>query len=161
MSDALQKAIDSLKIRDVYLRSSNASLEDEFEPKYDPDLDKLDMQLKHIVTSSNLLELVEDSDTHCIFRVFIELGVRWVTHSPEKDESEEPETKAYIEGVMVAEYDMKSNPGSEALKLFAMQNASFHVWPYWREYVTSHCQRMNLPKMVMPAVQFASNHDSD
>ncbi len=157
--DALQKAIDSLKIRDVYLRSSNASLEDEFEPKYDPDIDNLDTQLKHIVASSSVLELVEENDTRCIFRVFIELGVRWVAHNSE--ENEEPETRAFIESVMVAEYYMKSNPGAEALKLFAMQNASFHVWPYWREYVTSHCQRMNLPKMVMPAVQFSSNHDSD
>ena len=161
MNNALQKAIDSLKIRDVYLRSSNASLEDDFEPKYDPDIDNLDTQIKHIVTSSNVLELLEEDDKHCIFRVFIDLGVRWVTHSPEENENEEPETKAFIEGVMVAEYYMKSNPGPEALKLFAMQNASFHVWPYWREYVTSHCQRMNLPKMVMPAVQFASNHDDD
>lgn len=161
MDTALQKAIDCLHIRDVYLRSSSASLEDAFEPKYDPDPGKLNVQLKHIVARSNVLELEEENATHSIFRVFIELGVRWVIPAPEKNENEEPEIKAFIEGVMVAEYYMKSDPGPEALKLFARKNASFHVWPYWREYVTSHCQRMNLPKMVMPAVQFASNQEPD
>jgi len=161
MDAALQKAIDCLKIRDVYLYSSSASLEDAFEPKYDPDLDKLEMQFKHMVTRSNVLELEEDNNTVNLFRVFVGLGTRWVLPNSEQDSVDDPEIKAHIEGVMVAEYLMQSDPGPDALKQFAMKNASFHIWPYWREYLTAHCQRMNLPKLVMPAVQFASNQDTD
>jgi hypothetical protein len=161
MDAALQEAIDSLKIRDVYLYSSSALLEDAFEPKYDPDLDKLEVQFKHAVTRSNVLELEEGNKTINLFRVYVELGTRWVLPNLVQDSDSDPEIKAHIEGVMVAEYLMRSDPGPDALKQFAMKNASFHIWPYWREYLTSHCQRMNLPKLIMPAVQFASNQGAD
>jgi hypothetical protein len=31
-----------------------------------------------------------------------------------------------------------------------LHNASFHLWPFWREYVVSQCNRMNLPKISIP-----------
>lgn len=161
MNKALQKAIDCLKIRDVYLHSSRASLEDAFEPKYDSDLDKLEVQFKHIVTRSSVLELDEGNRTINLFRVFVELGTRWIISGERKNGDKALEVKAYIEGTMVAEYLMLDDPGPEALNQFAMKNASFHIWPYWREYLTSQSVRMNLPKLVMPTVQFASNQDSD
>lgn len=160
MNEALQKAIDCLKICDVYLHSSSASLEDAFEPKYDSNLDKLEVQFKHIVIRSNVLELSEDNQTANLFRVFVELGARWIIPGERKNGAEDLEVKAYIEGVMVAEYLMQTDPGPEALEQFAINNASFHIWPYWREYLAAQCLRMNLPKLVMPAVQFASNQDS-
>ena len=161
MDTALQKVIDCLKIRDVYLYSSSASLVDAFEPKYDPNLDKLEVQFKHIVSRSNVLEVDESSKTIKLFRVFVEFGARWVLLGTGQDSVDSTQIKAYIEGVMVAEYLMQDDPGPDALKQFAMKNASFHIWPYWREYLTAHCQRMNLPKLVMPAVQFSSNQESD
>lgn len=157
MNAALQTAIDCLKIRDVYLYSSNASLKDTFEPKYDPDINKLEVQFKHIVTRSSVLELKEDDNTLKLFRVFVELGARWVLPIRKENTVETPEIKAHIEGIMIAEYLMQPDPGQDALKRFAMKNASFHIWPYWREYLTAHCQRMNLPKLVISTVQFANN----
>lgn len=158
MNEALQKAINCLRIRDVYLHSSRASLEDGFEPKYDSDLDRLEAQFKHIVTRSSILELDDGNRTINLFRVFVELGARWVVAGGKKNGDEDLEVKAYIEGTMVAEYLMLDDPGPETLNQFAMKNASFHIWPYWREYLTSQSVRMNLP---MPTVQFASNQDSD
>lgn len=161
MDDALQKAIDCLTIQDVYLRSSSAVLEDAFEPKYAPYLDKLEVQFKHVVTHLNVLDLKQDDNTIHLFRVFVELGARWVLPVGKDDRSDDPKVMAYIEGVMVAEYQMHTNPGEEVLKAFALKNASFHIWPYWREYLTSHCLRMNLPKLVLPTRQFASNQGSE
>ena len=68
-----------------------------------------------------------------------------------------PAVAAVIEAEMMAEYAMATNPGHGALDVFARHNASFHVWPYWRELVSSQCLRMSLPKLVLPARQFASN----
>ncbi len=161
MDDALQKAIDCLTIQDVYLRSSSAALEDAFEPKYAAHLDELEVQFKHVVTKSNVLELKRDDDTINLYRVFVELGTRWVLPVGKDDRSDDTKVMAYIEGVMVAEYQMQTNPGEEALKAFALKNASFHVWPYWREYLTSHCFRMNLPKLTLPTRQFARNQGSE
>ncbi|MEW8426133.1 MAG: preprotein translocase subunit SecB [Candidatus Thiodiazotropha sp.] len=160
MTDDLQYAIECLSIRDVYMRSSNSALEGNFEPKYDTELENLEVQYKHVVTQSNVLELNEGEENAIqLFRVFVELGARLVL--PLKEDNDEPVVMAYIEGVMVAEYQMDNNPGPEALKTFALKNASFHVWPYWREYLSSQCLRMNLPKLVLPTRQFASNQDSE
>lgn len=159
MNKKLQKAIDCLKIHDVYLRSSEASLSEGFEPKYDPEINTLEIQFKHIVTYSNTLLLEEeDRESTNLFRVFIEFGTRWVEASEEGPNDEDGEcVKAKIEGVMVAEYRMEDDPGKEALKEFALNNASYHVWPYWREYLTTQCMRMNLPKIILPTMQIAQN----
>jgi len=159
MVGTLQDAIDNLSIHDVYLRSSSAMLAENFEPRYDTELENLKVQFKHIVTHSNVLELEEpEGNTTNLFRVFVELGTRWVLHARESDEED---VKAHIEGVMVAEYQMYQNPGKDALKEFALKNASYHIWPFWREYLSSQCLRMNLPKLVLPVKQFASNPVAD
>jgi len=156
----LQKAIDSLRINDVYLRSSHTSLADDFDPKFDGEKESLEVQFKHIVSRSDVVALGSEDSGENLFRVFIDFGARWVESAglgkvaPEK---EEPAVKAVIEGVMVAEYMMIDDPGTEALKAFAFNNASFHVWPYWREFLSAQCLRMNLPKVMIPAKQFAAN----
>ena len=54
MDEALQQAIDALQIRDVYLRATQALLVDDFEPKYDSNLDAFELQLQHVVTHSSV-----------------------------------------------------------------------------------------------------------
>ncbi|MEA3278871.1 MAG: preprotein translocase subunit SecB [Pseudomonadota bacterium] len=159
MSEQLQRAIESLEIHDVYLRSSESRLSEGFEPKYAPELETLDVQLKHVVTHSNTLLLEEDEgEPTKLFRVFIELGTRWVdARGDESSDDDDARVKAKIEGIMVAEYRVEGDPGKEALKEFALRNASYHVWPYWREYLTTQCMRMNLPKIVLPTTQIAQN----
>jgi len=161
MSEALQRAIASLEIHDVYLYSSQAFLKEKFEPKYDSTLDDLVVQYKHNVMRSSVLILEGGEEKIKLFRVFIELGARWISSSTQKDVVEAQDIKAQIEGTMVAEYLMKTDPGEEALSQFALKNASYHIWPYWREYATAHSQRMNLPKLVLPTVQFSNNRESD
>lgn len=156
MDEALQKAIDALQIRDVYLRAAQSLLVDDFEPKYDLDLDAFEVQLKHVVTQSSILELVQEGEaTTKLFRVFVHFGTRWLAPAVTAETADEDRVRAVIEGTMVAEYEMKSDPGAEALKKFALRNGSYHVWPYWREFLATQCLRMNLPKVMLPAVQFA------
>ncbi len=158
MNETLQKAIECLNIHDVYLRSSEAMLADGFEPKYEQDLvDTLDVQFMHVVTHSSLLVLEEEGEnTVQLFRVFVKLGARWLDPT-EPEDGDGSQLKAQIEAVMVAEYQMNEDPGKDALKEFALHNASYHIWPYWREYLMTQSIRMNLPKLVIPAVQFANN----
>lgn len=158
MNEALQQAIDSLQIQDVYLRSASAEMVPNFEPKYDPEVDTLKVQFKHVVTRSDILELENGTDSQRLFRVYVDLGARWIAPSSE-GEDKEPEEKARIEATMSAEYLMDDDPGKEALNLFALHNASYHIWPYWREYLSAQCLRMNLPKITLPAVQFAANRE--
>lgn len=158
----LQQAIDCLKIKDIYLRSSKADLADHFEPKYDPDVESLEVQFKHFVTQSSVLLLEEQGadkgqNGTQLFRVFITLGARWVIPPTKVDTKSGDRVRAEIEVVMMAEYLMQKDPGQDALKEFALRNASYHIWPFWREYLTTQCMRMNLPKLILPTMQVAQN----
>lgn len=156
MSEVSQDAKDNLKIQDVYLRASNTELVNGFEPKFDSELESLELQFKHIVTHSNILELQQDSENSIkLFRVFVDFGTRWVLPQDKK----EPDVKAHIEATMVADYQMAKELDPETLKVFALKNASYHIWPYWREFLSSQCIRMHLPKVTMPTMQIASNSD--
>ena len=163
MTSALQRAIDALKIEDVSIRSTSASVAEEFEPRLDPRADELEVALKHEVTGYETIEIEPmEGPTRTLFRVLVDLGVRWSEPSEERDahdkiseDANDVVEVAVIRATMVAEYAMRESPGEDALTQFALENASFHVWPYWREYVASQCYRMNLPRFMLPTRQFA------
>lgn len=160
---ALQKAIDCLTIQDVFQQAAVSKIGEGFDPKYSSD-DEFDIEFKHVVKRSEVIQ-IQNEDDLCIFRVYIDLGVRWV--SADKDDEidnkntmdieNSAEILAFIESTYVAEYLLRDRPGKNALNEFALNNASYHVWPYWREYIMSQGMRMNLPKIALPAVQFATN----
>lgn len=152
---SLREAIDNLEIRDVYVKSLIASSADDFEPKYYENFDSLTQQNKHLVSKSSII-VVDGSDTDPdkVFRVHVEYGVRWSEAS-----EQEGEQKAIIEAEFVVEYLMKKELNSDCLSAFALKNASFHVWPYWRELVSSQCERMQMPRIIMPTLQLASNRN--
>ncbi|WP_237045276.1 hypothetical protein [Aquipseudomonas alcaligenes] len=154
MSAFLQKAKDSLHIRDVYLRDLRSACFDGFDPKYADDLDSLEVQTMHFVRRSEVVQL--DSQESLLFRVFILLGTRWVDP---RVSSEEHSTQAMIEAEFVAEYAMSEQLEKDCLDEFALRNASYHVWPYWRELLMSQCTRMHLPRLVMPTTQVAQNSE--
>ncbi|PPK75626.1 hypothetical protein B0F87_10595 [Methylobacter tundripaludum] len=163
MNANLQKAIDSLDIHDVYLRGSIAKCFDDFDPKYNNELEKLAFQTKHIVKQSEVVEvgkeIVELKKRQLLLRVFIDFGVRWVDTSIE-DEAQS--VCAMIEAEFVAEYVIKEEMDQACIDEYARKNASYHVWPYWREFLMNQCNRMHLPRLVLPAMQLAHNrHQPD
>lgn len=148
----LQKAIDNLRIQDVYLRDSFARCADDFCPKYAPELASLVVQQMHMVRQSTVAEVEDDGR---LLQVFIRLGARWI--NPE-DKADEPHIFAIIEGEYIAEYQMLDELDQTCIEAFAVKNASFHVWPYWREYLSSHCERLRLPRLILPTMQFSQNN---
>jgi len=164
MNELLQKAINCLEIQDIYMKSSSSSLAEGPGPKYINEND-LNSELKHKVIQCEIMTLnyKENSDMK-IFRVLIDFEARWVIHydvSGKENNVDELDIRANIGASFLAEYLLKNNPGQDALNEFALKNAIYHIWPYWREYLMSQCARMNLPKVTVPAVQFAhSNKDT-
>lgn len=159
MNEELQNAITSLEVSDVYLRDLRAQLSEGFDPKYDVQGEELVSQFRHVVTHSEVV--ATDGQEHddfdpevMIFRVFVQLGVRWLIPGSAEDEAN---VVATIESEFIAEYAMHSFPGDDALKEFSYQNASFHIWPYWRELLMNQCVRMNLPRLALPMMQLAEN----
>ena len=164
MSKELQEAIDNLSIRDVYLYSSYCKVDDNFEPKFE-DGNNIENEFKHYVTQSQILEVEEDDGSKSkLFRVFVELGARFIRQGEVKEEQSSDDsttdTLAIIEATFVSEYRVKKDISEESMKTFSLKNASYHIWPYWREYLMTQCNRMNLPKIAAPMIQLAQNGES-
>ncbi|WP_419642195.1 preprotein translocase subunit SecB, partial [Thiolapillus sp.] len=120
MNAELQKAIECLRIQDVYLRNSQGDLMEGFDPKYSPEANDLAVQFKHVVTCEDVLQLQEDEKEVTLFRVHIDLGARWVVLPEPKveggsEEKEEENIKAVIEATFLAEYLIEGEPGQKAL----------------------------------------------
>lgn len=155
ISADLQKAIDSLHIQDVYVRDQIASCYGDFDPKYAADMDRLVVQQMHLVNQSNVVEL--DNVTR-LLRVFVRLGARWV--DPE-EKNEELSVRAVIEAEFIAEYQITEELEQACLDEFSLVNASYHIWPYWRELLSNQCARMHLPRLILPTMQLAHNRHQD
>lgn len=149
----LQKAIDSLRISDIYVRNLESKSFDGFDPKH-TGLEGLVIQTKHLVTKS---EIVQIDNNEKLFRVFVEVGVKWAT----EDEEKELTPQVFIEAEYVAEYAVNGELEGECFNEFALRNVSYHVWPYWRELLTSQCDRMRLPRIMLPMTQIAHNQNSE
>lgn len=148
VSAELQKAIDNLRIRDVYSKSNQSDCLNGFDPKYSDELNELTVQQMHVVKQSSIVEVEDDGQ---LLRVNIVFGTRWV-----KDiEGIELDVKAFVEASFVAEYQITKVLEQKSVDEFALKNASIHVWPYWREFLASQCDRMRLPKAMLPIMQLA------
>lgn len=152
ISSELQKAIDTLHIYDVYQRELTARCHDEFDPKIPDQLEKLSVQIKHHVRQSQVIKS-QNSDDH-LLRVFVEVAARWMQTDSGEDDSK---VKASIEAVYIAEYTMDEFLEQPCIDEFSLKNVSYHIWPYWREQLSSQCDRMELPKVILPVMQLAHN----
>lgn len=147
---ALQQAIDALQINDVYLKSTQAHCDNDFDAK-SSDVDSLLLQQMHIVQNA---EVVQVDDSTQFLRINVRLGARWVVAEGDDQPGEDADVKAFIEADFIAEYLMNSELEEPSIAEFAQKNASYHVWPYWREYLASQCERFRLPRLMLPATQF-------
>jgi hypothetical protein len=151
INSALQKAIGILQIQDVYLRDTVVRCVDDFDPKYHSSYDTLTFQTRHFVKQSLV---VECDNAQRLLRVFVDVGARWVE---ERAGHDEPIIKVFIEAEFVAEYLMPEPLDQTSIDEFSLNNVSYHVWPYWREFLNSICTRMHLPRAVLPTIQLAQN----
>ena len=147
VSKPLQLAIETLHINDVYLKFTRAQCIDDFDPKFADVQTELQVQQLHAVRRSEVIQVEGDGQ---LLRVYIRLGTRWIMPR----EGDEPEVKAFIEADFIAEYLMTTPLEQASIDEFSLKNASYHVWPYWREFLSSQCERMRLPRVVMPTKKF-------
>lgn len=162
----LERAQRALRICDVFMRGATLSVSDSYE-YLATDGENFRSQSRHLVERSEILVSEGEGEAkRVLFRVHLDLGFRWglAAQAPKQqfvteDEDEKLgfEELGRIEAKYVAEYEITQELASECLDAFALQNASYHVWPYWREFITSSCSRMNVPKQTLPTMQLAQN----
>lgn len=144
----LQQAVDALQFNNISLFASQCSIADQYLPAYDPATSALQVQFRHLVSKREQVDITDDEENIIrIVRFHVDFGARLIVPLG----SDEAEQKALIEATFIAEYELKQDDlTEEAITEFALKNVMFNVWPYWREYLTSTCDRMNLPKIQLP-----------
>lgn len=146
ISPALQQAINSLKIQDVYLRWAHSECIEGFRPQSE-DFSKLQEQQMLVVKQAEVFEIAGNG---YLLKILILFGFRWVNSVTE---NAEPEVKAWIEAEFIAEYQFTADLSQDSINEFASKNASYHVWPYWREHLATQTEKLRLPRAVLPTMQ--------
>lgn len=149
ISSELQKAIDTLQIQDVYLRSSQTTCDDDFDPKYVQDIETLGIQQMQFIKQTQIAEIESGG---FLARIFVLMGNRWTQPAAENID---PKIEMTIEAEFIAEYFMSSELDQACLNEFAQKNVIVHVWPYWREFLSSQCDRLRFARLVVPNFQLA------
>ncbi|WP_019676046.1 hypothetical protein [Arsukibacterium perlucidum] len=155
--EALQRAIKGLSVHDVYLKHSEFFTKDGWDPKRPGDISFV-YQFMTDVEKSEVFGINEEAEASVknFFAVYVKVGCRLVS---EGEDSKPDAIFGQVEATFIAEYLLDKDfdvADEEALTAFAVENASFHVWPYWREYLMATCMRLNLPKVALPVRQFTS-----
>ncbi len=147
----LQNAQNNLQFNDAYLKSTNCFTGDDFDPKA-TNWEKIAYQFIHVVKGSEVVSVIDDENEEIYyFRVFVKVGCRFIDN--EDRDKDEPDILSRIEAIFCSEYMMRDKTRDEdELKIFALKNASYHIWPFWREYLLNMCNRLNLPKVALPTM---------
>lgn len=153
--EAIERAKAGLNFEDLFQLKTESWTVGNIDPKYDLNGDSLFIQLKHAVQQSSIHEILIEEKSQKLFRVLIELGVRFIRGDqadPDKQTTIAQIEASYYVSYVVNNADLLKD--KMALDAFALHNASYHVWPFWREFAMSQSQRMNLPKVSIPMVLF-------
>jgi preprotein translocase subunit SecB len=171
----LQKAIAAISIKDVSFESFSSTLLNEFDPQFDSRADSLAYQTRVNVAGFEVIETRYETDNdnssntednpepEYALRVSVSLGIRLGEAGKLTRNNTDPAAVALIESKMLAYYDINDNniiEDQDAIEEFVLQNAAFHVWPYWREFVSSSLQRLSLKKITLPFMKKAQNNSA-
>jgi len=152
-TELLKLAQQNLEFESLFQNTVQAELTNGFEPKQTMTAkNALSVQFRHAVTNSMVLEVKNANANvkHNIFRVKIAVGLRYLKA---KNKQNIQEVAAKIEATYSIDYlvqDKELLENQEALDEFALKNASYHLWPFWREFAMAQAQRMNLPPVPLP-----------
>jgi len=157
-SKKFQKAKDSLQCHDIYLKNTTSFTADKFEPN-SVDWNDYVYQFIHLVRGSEVVGVTDEVGKESqYFKVYVDVGCRFIAKKDQ--EIEDPKLYAQIEASFCSEYFMMDeNLDEDSLKVFALQNVSYHIWPFWREYLMNMCNRLNLPKVSLPTMQIKPQND--
>ena len=150
---ALESAKRALSIRDVMLKGSVVESGDgviiqDLIPSKDNYLQEF-----RGVQNVDFIELEADEDSSVfLYRFNYRVGIRLIAGSGDSEAKEEDlDVLVTIVTDFDACYHASSELSDEELKKYEENNVGYHVWPYWREYVQSTCQRLGLtPSIPVP-----------
>jgi hypothetical protein len=148
---ALQRAIESLAVADVFARSMSISVAEGFEPKYESKDLEVAWRFRPIASRRYVLqEQPDDASPRNMAMVLVETSVRFLRAKADEAEETEARVRAQIDTVFCAEYHVTKELDDEAMDVFSHTNVMYHVWPYWRELIQTESMRVRLPIFTLP-----------
>lgn len=155
MNDAIQQVIDRLNIDDVAHVRSNYWITDDYLAR-PPEEMSIRLQLRTQFDRCDVDELPgPDDDVICRYRFLYELGIRILDNGVDEGDEGQDGIIAVVDSRMYALY-IEHHDGDRdtldpaILEEFGQNNALYHVWPYWREYVQAVLTRLRLPTITIP-----------
>jgi preprotein translocase subunit SecB len=85
-----------------------------------------------------------------LFKAWVDIAVRGVN----KDEEDEPPL-VNIQGEYLVTYKIIGDVevADSDLDVFCSINALYNVWPYFRQHVSSMCNKMYIPQLLLPLLR--------
>lgn len=151
--NALLEAQQMLAIEDVYVQQAEARAGQAYEPLTPPA--SFVVQLR--VTPRQQVHSIQyeaDGQPRVSIRYTVDTGLRLLMPDTDASKEEIPLEKivAEISAAFVVRYnliDPTSKVSEEQLLAFS-ENALFHMWPYWREFLQATASRLRLPAIILP-----------
>ena len=148
---ALEGAKQKLKIRVVHPRQMLADLRDDIDieriNKSDAEITQQSLRRFNQVVEAELVRPdTEKSLWQYVYRY--SLGVRLMEPDDDKNEDDNEPPLLVISAEFCAYYLSTEKLSEEEAGAFAQDNALYHIWPYWREFVQSTCCRLGLHRPV-------------
>lgn len=150
--EALKKAIDSLDLQDIALKSCAVDVDQDC--ILGADAAKLQIQLRWGSKQASLLQAKEKASKGPRRLFVVEVGTTLrLVDKPEdgSDAAADAPPRALIDATFLATYRVKNEDvEAPALDEFATKNVIYHVWSYWREFLTNMLARSHLPPFTLP-----------
>ena len=149
----INDASKELSPKKIFICSSNISVDEDYD---DSDVNQInEIQTLKGTSHLNVEEFApdsvnKDSPTFYIYNYFYNVGIRCTDESDESDESDDIKVYFEIKAKFKVTYLSKVELEEECAAEFAKYNVGHTVWPYWREYVQSSCQRLGIKNIDIP-----------
>ncbi len=164
-AEAIARARNCLNIADVYLRDAAIVPADSFDARQHPP-SRVNFQWG--AHEAAVIEITTDGETPQVGHIW---RVKFLTHAKllwPHVEAMEPgfnpgveDIACLIRATFIAEYHMRGELDDVALQEFATHNVSYHVWPYWREFLSDASARLRIPPIMLPMHVISSPNPSD
>ena len=170
-----KKPTPAFLINDVSFVSFSCELLNGFDPAFDDRADNLSYQTRVNLDGYEIIredyfnseEDLNDGDANgtsvYTLKVTIELGVRFGAKGTLSRKPDDPEVLALVTGTIAAYYkaaDESVITDENSINYFISEHSTSHVWPYWREFVSSSLSRTNLKKITLPYMKAPANKNS-
>mgnify|MGYP000591869886 CR=1 FL=1 len=141
---AVQDAIESMELLDLYLNDSQVQRSRDFDLHYP--IDEMRQQSKLSVSGELLSKQAEDGGADELnLRAFVSFGLRFVRAEEDADHNDE-KPLSELSATFAVIYRMSRELPDETIQAFIQYNVIHNAWPFWREHALRTASEAKIPR---------------